>query len=70
MGETSVYGSSVFEELTVGSEGSMSEAIRIGCGADKSANTADTLRALLEAALELVVDADSLLTAKDIMLLC
>ena len=50
----------------MGSEGSMSEAIRIGCGADKSANTADTLRALLEAALELVVDADSLLTAKEV----
>ena len=38
----------------------------IGCGADQSARTADTLRALLSATLELVVDANSLLTTKEV----
>ena len=66
LGEISVYGSSVFEKLIVGSEGSMTEAIRTGCGADKSAKTADTLRALLSATLELVVDADALLTTEEV----
>ena len=66
LGEISVYRSSVFEELILGSEGSIMEAISVGCGADKSAKTANTLRALLSTALELVVDADTLLTSKEV----
>ena len=65
LGDRSVIGSSVFEELAAGNDDAMMHAIKAGCGTDKSPKKADTLRALLSAALDLMVDEDTLLSVKE-----